>query len=92
MENRIIELKERIDKIEKRNRQVEGDKAWETSNTRILFICTITYIIAVVFMACMNTKNVFWGALVPVIGFYLSTQSLSRIKTIWLKKNSRLKI
>ena len=90
MEEPMLEIEERVKKIEERNGRVESDKAWETSKTRIITICVITYIIALVFMAVMNTKNVLVGALVPVIGFYLSTQSLTVVKTIWLKKTHRL--
>lgn len=90
MEERILLMEEQLNRIEERNRKVESNKAWETSKTRILFICVITYIIALSFMTVMNTKNILIGALVPVIGFYLSTQSLPIIKTAWLKKTGRL--
>lgn len=89
MENQISELILRIDKIEERNRRVEADKAWEISKTRIILICILTYIIAVAFMKLVNTKNVILGALIPVIGFYLSTQSLKMVKDYWLKRNGK---
>ena len=88
MENQVFEIEERIEKIEERNRRVESDKVWETSKTRILSIGVITYIIALIFMACLNTKNIFLAALIPVIGFYLSTQSLPLIKSFWLKNKN----
>jgi hypothetical protein len=90
MENQVVEIEGRLKEIEERNRRVEADKAWETSKTRSLFICLITYIIALTFMASLNTKNIFFGALVPVIGFYLSTQSLPLIKSSWMKRTNKL--
>ena len=38
MEENIKELEKRINDIEKRNRRVEGDKAWETSTLRKILI------------------------------------------------------
>lgn len=90
MENRVFEIEKRISGIEERNRRVESDKAWETSKTRSLSICLITYIIALTFMASLNTKNIFLGALIPVIGFYLSTQSLPLIKSFWMTRTNKL--
>ena len=37
------ELEKRIDDIEKRNKKVEGDKAWETSTLRKVLIVVLTY-------------------------------------------------
>ncbi|HAN10000.1 MAG TPA: hypothetical protein DCP90_05220 [Clostridiales bacterium] len=81
------DLEKRILIIEERNKKVETDKLWETSKTRVIFICFITYIIAVMFMKSVNTQNVFFSALIPVIGFYLSTQSLGLIRKVWQKYN-----
>lgn len=80
------ELENRIEKIEKRNKKVEGDKAWETSSLRKILIILLTYIFAVLYLKIADTTNPFFGAVVPCAGFYLSTQTLSIIKKIWLKK------
>ena len=40
---KLEELEERINKIEKRNKMVEGDKAWETSTLRKILIILICY-------------------------------------------------
>lgn len=82
-------INERLERIENRNIRVETDKAWETSKTRIISICVITYIIAIIFMQYMNTKSVYIGALIPVLGFYLSTQSLPIVKNIWVNRYNK---
>lgn len=79
------ELEERILKIEERNKKVELDKKWETSFTRKISICVLTYIVVLLFSYFINTgNNIFLSSLVPVIGFTLSTLSVNLIRKIWL--------
>lgn len=85
MENKNLELE--IEKIKERNKKVELDKAWETSLTRRLCICVLTYIIVVIYSYLINkVSNIYLSSLVPVIGFTLSTLSLKLIRNIWEKK------
>ena len=80
------ELESRIEKIEKRNKRVENDKAWETSTLRKVLIITFTYIFAVLYLKIADTTNPFFGAVVPCVGFYLSTWSINIIKKWWISK------
>lgn len=89
MEENIKELEKRINDIEKRNRRVEGDKAWETSTLRKILIVVLTYIFAVLYLKIADTTNPFFGAVVPCVGFFLSTQTLSIIKKKWLSKRNK---
>ena len=78
------ELKDEIEKIKARNERVELDKAWETSWTRRICICILTYIIVVIYSIMINNfTNIWLSSLVPVIGFTLSTLSLKAIRNIW---------
>ncbi len=86
MDNKIDELEKRIDNIEKRNKRVEGDKAWETSSLRKVLIVILTYMFAVLYLKIADTTNPFLGAVVPCAGFYLSTQTLRIVKRKWLAK------
>lgn len=88
MNSDIKELEKRITDIEKRNKRVEGDKAWETSTLRKILIIILTYIFAVLYLKIADTTNPFFGAVVPCVGFYLSTQTLNIIKREWLKKRN----
>lgn len=86
MENK--ELEEEITKIKERNKRVELDKKWETSLTRKLCICVLTYIVVVIYSIMIrNFTNIYLSSLVPVIGFTLSTLSLKLVRNIWEKKN-----
>ena len=79
-----MKLEERIQKIEERNKRVELDKSWETSWTRKLCICILTYIIVVIYSYLVrNYNNIFLSSLVPVIGFTLSTLSFKLIRKLW---------
>ena len=82
----LKDLEKRIDDIEKRNKRVEGDKAWETSSLRKVLIVLLTYIFAVLYLKIADTTNPFFGAVVPTVGFFLSTQTLSIVKKWWLSK------
>ena len=84
--NNIKELEKRITDIENRNKRVESDKAWETSNLRKVLIIILTYIFAVLYLTIADTTNPFFGAVVPCVGFFLSTQTLNIIKKKWLNK------
>lgn len=82
----IDEIKTEINLIKERNKRVEGDKAWEISKTRVLVVLGMTYIITAVVFYFIGVKNYLLNALIPSLGFFLSTQSLPFIKKWWLKK------
>jgi hypothetical protein len=77
------DLEKRIRAIEERNRRVESDKAWETSWTRRLSIAVLTYGVVVAYLFFINADKPFVSALVPAIGFMLSTLLLKTIRDIW---------
>lgn len=86
------DLENEIENIKQRNKRVELDKKWETSLTRKLCICILTYIVVIIYSYMVrNYDNIFLSSLVPVIGFTLSTLSLRYIRKIWEKntKNDR---
>ena len=81
-----MNIEEEIVKIKERNKRVEQDKKWETSGIRKICIMILTYIIVVIYSYVIKKyDNIFLSSLVPVIGFLLSTLSLSFIRKIWEK-------
>lgn len=81
-----MDLEKEIRNIKKRNARVEKDKAWETSLTRRLCICVLTYLVVVIYSyAIQYTSNIWLSSIVPVFGFTLSTLSLSSIRKAWEK-------
>ncbi len=81
----LEELTREIESIKKRNERVEADKAWETSVSRKIIIASLTYMVIVLFFFSANLPNPFVNAIVPTLGFILSTLSLPILKNIWLK-------
>ena len=78
------ELENEINKIKERNKRVETDKAWETSFTRRICICILTYIVVVIYSFMISrVSNIWLSSLVPVLGFTLSTLSLKYVRSMW---------
>lgn len=77
-------MKDEIESIKERNKRVERDKAWETSKTRRLIISLMTYLIIVMFLFAINAPNPWLNAIIPTIGFILSTLTLPLFKKIWV--------
>ncbi|OQA36018.1 MAG: hypothetical protein BWY53_00653 [Parcubacteria group bacterium ADurb.Bin326] len=79
-------IEDRISKIEQRNIRVEADKAWETSWTRRFFIALFTYLVISLYMSVIGVEGPWLNAIIPTVGFLLSTLTLSFIKKIWVGK------
>lgn len=81
-----MNIRKCIEAIEKRNKRVEMEKAWETSWMRKIAVAVLTYVTIVIFFVAANLPKPFINSLVPTIGFVLSTLSLDYFKKIWIKK------
>lgn len=79
-------LEERVQKIEERNESVELDKAWETSWARRVLIAGFTYIAIGIFLMVIRVDRPWLAAIVPAIGFTLSTLTMPYFKRAWLKR------
>lgn len=79
------EIQAQLNKIKERNTRVEADKAWETSWTRKILIAVLTYLVIALFLFMTKAQRPFATAVIPTIGFVLSTASLSFAKKVWLK-------
>lgn len=86
MENEIKEIKKELGAIRERNERVEGDKAWEVSGFRVGSITVGMYIIASAALYAIGNDFPLRNALIPAIGYLLSTQSLPFIKRNWIAR------
>lgn len=86
MEDRLKILEKEIQLVKERNQNVEINKAWEISLVRKLLILIITYIIAVIILYVIDAENYLLGAIIPTVGFYVSTLTVPFIKYWWVKK------
>lgn len=79
------ELEKRIEKIEQRNKAVELNKAWETSWTRKVLIALFTYLAIALYMKFVLQIDPWINAIVPTVGFLLSTLTMPFFKNLWSK-------
>ncbi len=87
--NRSNAMRQTIANIHSRNSRVEADKAWETSWTRRLLIAVTTYVLASLLLVWISAPQPFLAALVPTLGYVLSTLTLRFAKQRWLESGKR---
>ena len=85
----LQELEKEIQKLKERNRKVEMDKAWETSLARRGLLIIFTYVAIGLYLWAIKIENPWLNAIVPSVGFLLSTLTLSYFKNLWVKFNRR---
>ena len=78
-------LEQRIQNIEERNSKVEIDKRWETSWTRRVLIITFTFILLGSYMSAIGINQPLLNAVIPTVGFTLSTLSMPFFRKLWEK-------
>jgi hypothetical protein len=81
-------IEERIFDIEERNRRVELDKAWEVSWVRRGLILVITYAVVVLILGRIHPEGAFIDAVIPCLGYLLSTLSLPMIRHLWVERRT----
>ena len=77
-------LEQEINKIKLRNLKVETDKAWETSYFRKIIIAVLTYFVIVLFFIVSDLPKPYTNAVVPTLGFFLSTLTVPVFKKFWI--------
>ncbi len=83
--DKIESLEKRLEAIEKRNSRVEADKAWEGSLTRKLLIIILTYLVIASYLYFVVVIDPWINAIVPALGFFLSTLAFPYVKNLWKK-------
>lgn len=79
-------IEERLEKIEERNKKVEADKAWEVSFSRKVVVAGLTYLVICIFFITIDLPRPWVNAIVPTLGFVLSTLSLRYFKRLWVTR------
>lgn len=79
----LQELEKEILAIKSRNKKVEIDKMWETSWIRKFILIIFTYLGIGFYLRVININKPWLNAIVPSIGFLLSTLTLPFFKKIW---------
>lgn len=92
MEERLTHIETEIALIKERNTQVEANKAWEQSPLRIVALMVMTYGVAVIALFGIHNDQPFLNALIPTLGFFLSTRSLSFLRSAWMRRRTKKNI
>lgn len=79
-------LEQRIADLEARNKKVELDKKWETSAVRRILLMVFTYVSVAFYFLAIGIENPFLSAVVPTVGFLLSTLTLPFFKRLWMRR------
>ncbi len=85
----LFELEKRVKQIEDRNKRVEIDKAWKTSWTRRFLLVLFTYLSIGLYLNAIKIINPWLNAIVPAVGFLLSTLTLPFFKNLRTKQLKR---
>ncbi len=85
----LTQFERRITTIEERNRRVELDKAWETSAMRRLIIFVSTYVVLGLYLWAIAIPRPWLNAIVPAVGFALSTFALGPARRWWERRHRR---
>ncbi|MDR1026187.1 MAG: hypothetical protein LBL47_02190 [Lactobacillus sp.] len=80
-----MDLEKEVKKIIERNKKVEADKAWETSFSRKILVALATYFVMILVMHALDLDKPYIGAIIPTLGFVLSTLSVNFARSIWIK-------
>ncbi|MDA1337839.1 MAG: hypothetical protein O2871_00590 [bacterium] len=89
MGNVVAELENRILKLEERNKRVEMDKDWEISWIRKSLLIIFTYLAIAFYLNVIEVDRPWLNAIVPAVGFLLSTLTLPFFKSMWGKFSSK---
>lgn len=83
LQGSLPQIVQEIESIKERNNRVSREKLWEVSRTRHAAIALLMYVCMSVIFSYFGSPSPLRDALVPVLGFVLSTLSLRFIRTIW---------
>lgn len=84
-ELRLSNLEIDVRAIIDRNSKVEAEKAWETSTVRRSSILLITYVLMAILFLTIGADRPYVNALIPTLGYFLSTLYLGKLKAAWIK-------
>ncbi len=83
--SKLENIENEVKEIKARNKKVELDKKWETSYTRKGLVIIFTYIALGLYMSAIQIPEPWLNAIVPTLGFYLSTLTLPFFRKLWEK-------
>lgn len=86
LNQRVESLESELNSLKFRNARVESDKAWEISRTRVVSLIFFTYVITSLVFWLISIPKPLLNALIPTLGYLVSTLSLPIVREWWLNK------
>ena len=83
---KIEQIEQEINNLKERNKKVELDKKWEGSFTRRFLLMLFTYLAIGLYLQAIGVSNPWLNAIVPAVGFLLSTLTMPFFKKLWMKR------
>ena len=74
------------------NEEKDRGKSFEKSYTRVIAIMLLTYVTLFGYMSLIGVKDAYLNAVIPTVGFNLSTLSMSSVQYIWEYLHKKLLI
>jgi hypothetical protein len=86
MITRLDQMQSEIHALQRRNFEKDRGKEFESSYTRVIFLMAVTYFTLLAYMALVIQSNhPYLDAIVPTVGFNISTWSLPYVKEWWIQ-------
>ena len=76
-------LEARVAALERRSREKDADKYWETSWARFLLVCALTYASLALYMWAAGIDPVWVNAVVPAAAYAISATSFEPLRRVW---------
>eukprot|EP01038_Epipyxis_sp_PR26KG_P004873 gene4873-6829_t len=92
IEAKLQEIESSVKTIKLRNNEKDKEKDFERSYSRVFVIMCLTYCSIYGFMIWLKVQRPELSALIPTIGFNLSTWSLSVVKFFWIQYETRFNV
>ena len=83
--DKIEQIEQEINNLKERNKKVELDKKGEGSFARRALLVLFTYLAIGLYLNAINVSRPWLNAIVPAVGFLLSTLTMPFFKNIWMK-------
>ncbi len=85
LDQRLSNIEEMTQKLVLIDKYYQLQTAWEKSAMRTILIAITTYILSAIFLYILNFQYFYINAVLPTVGFMLTTLSIPFIKRIWIK-------
>lgn len=85
LEQEVKELRAAVEFLYQYHAHEEKGRKFDSSWARVLVIMGITYVTLSSYMRLIGVEEPLRGAVVPTVGFYLSTWSLSFMRALWVR-------